>query len=265
MNYFAIYDRLIDRAKTRDSSTLEYIERHHIIPRCMGGSDDTDNLVALSLEEHFVAHQLLTKMFPSVDALAYAANMMGNRSNKHYGWLKRQFVEREKVAKTGKKRSPESVAKQVATLKKQYAEDRVHNRLGSTISEKHRQRISESNRGKDIPVESRCSLEGYTMRYGEEEGERLYKENNKKKDSKSLEYMISKHGEELGKAKYEEWRLYLKSRTGEAHPMFGRTHSEETKAKWRRPKERTTCPHCGKEGGVGIMKRWHFDNCKNLT
>lgn len=24
-----------------------------------------------------------------------------------------------------------------------------------------------------------------------------------------------------------------------------------------------TCPHCGKEGGYQIMKRWHMDNCKN--
>ena len=22
------------------------------------------------------------------------------------------------------------------------------------------------------------------------------------------------------------------------------------------------CPHCGKSGNVGNMKRWHFDNCK---
>lgn len=25
------------------------------------------------------------------------------------------------------------------------------------------------------------------------------------------------------------------------------------------------CPHCGKIGDVGNMKRWHFDNCKYLT
>jgi hypothetical protein len=25
------------------------------------------------------------------------------------------------------------------------------------------------------------------------------------------------------------------------------------------------CPHCGKEGGANIMKRWHFDNCKKLV
>ena len=22
------------------------------------------------------------------------------------------------------------------------------------------------------------------------------------------------------------------------------------------------CPHCGKEGGKAVMRRWHFDNCK---
>lgn len=24
-----------------------------------------------------------------------------------------------------------------------------------------------------------------------------------------------------------------------------------------------TCPYCNKTGGLGIMHRWHFDNCKN--
>jgi len=23
------------------------------------------------------------------------------------------------------------------------------------------------------------------------------------------------------------------------------------------------CPHCNKHGGASVMKRWHFDNCKN--
>jgi hypothetical protein len=30
------------------------------------------------------------------------------------------------------------------------------------------------------------------------------------------------------------------------------------------PKPKVTCPHCGKSGGSNVMKRWHFDNCKNL-
>ncbi len=27
--------------------------------------------------------------------------------------------------------------------------------------------------------------------------------------------------------------------------------------------KKSTCPHCDKEGGESIMKRWHFDNCKH--
>jgi len=32
----------------------------------------------------------------------------------------------------------------------------------------------------------------------------------------------------------------------------------------RKPKKRVECPHCGKEGGANTMKRWHFDNCKDV-
>lgn len=27
--------------------------------------------------------------------------------------------------------------------------------------------------------------------------------------------------------------------------------------------KRLTCPHCNKDGGYTIMKRWHMDNCKH--
>jgi len=31
---------------------------------------------------------------------------------------------------------------------------------------------------------------------------------------------------------------------------------------WQKNKERVICPHCEKVGGVNVMHRWHFDNCK---
>jgi hypothetical protein len=40
----------------------EYIEKHHIIPKCMGGTNDKENLVNLTAKEHFICHLLLTKM-----------------------------------------------------------------------------------------------------------------------------------------------------------------------------------------------------------
>ena len=49
--------------------------------------------------------------------------------------------------------------------------------------------------------------------------------------------------------------------------LKGKYHSEETKQKLSKskkgkPKQKITCPHCGKEGEISNMKRWHFDNCK---
>lgn len=38
--------------------------------------------------------------------------------------------------------------------------------------------------------------------------------------------------------------------------------TEETKLKMRKPKAKIECPHCNFIGGVSIMKRWHFENCK---
>lgn len=73
-----------------------YVEKHHIIPKCMGGDDRPRNLVSLTPEEHYLAHQLLVKIYPNDNKLVYAANMMtvkdGNqkRTNKEYGWIKRK-------------------------------------------------------------------------------------------------------------------------------------------------------------------------------
>lgn len=33
----------------------------------------------------------------------------------------------------------------------------------------------------------------------------------------------------------------------------------------KKPKSKIQCPHCDKIGGSGIMKRWHFDNCKSVN
>lgn len=57
------YYNIINKAKKRNRSKSEsYFEEHHIVPRCMGGSDDHENLVLLTAREHFIIHILLTKM-----------------------------------------------------------------------------------------------------------------------------------------------------------------------------------------------------------
>lgn len=53
------HDNIIARGKNR--VLTGYKEKHHIIPRSLGGSDSKENLVALTLREHFIVHILLCK------------------------------------------------------------------------------------------------------------------------------------------------------------------------------------------------------------
>lgn len=73
MDYLKIYNQLIKRAKKRKE--INIYEIHHIIPKCIGGNDDKENLVKLSPREHFIAHKLLCKIY-SYSGIRYAFCMM---------------------------------------------------------------------------------------------------------------------------------------------------------------------------------------------
>ena len=157
MNYKLHYDRLIERAKAR---LLEgYCEKHHIVPRCLGGSDDKTNIVSLTPEEHYVAHQLLCKMHPGNYKLAYAVQLMtvhsknhaGNRSNRLYGWVRRHLrsekstEHREKIgaAHRGVPKSESQKAAQRAIM------------TGRKLSAEHRKKISVAGIGRTVSTETR--------------------------------------------------------------------------------------------------------------
>lgn len=94
MNYKKIYNSLVEKAKVRglDKSQHEgYFEIHHIIPRCLGGSDDKDNLVMFTGREHFIAHMLLWKAYPGNVSLMRAAFLMSSR------WKTDQIEDNSKV------------------------------------------------------------------------------------------------------------------------------------------------------------------------
>lgn len=70
MDYKRVHDLIIKRARNR--SIEGYTERHHIMPKCMGGSDNMENLVRLTAKEHFLIHRLLTLIYPDNSCLSYA-------------------------------------------------------------------------------------------------------------------------------------------------------------------------------------------------
>ena len=79
MNYQHHYDLLMEKAKFRslDKKSFDYYtEKHHILPKCMGGSNNKENFVLLTAREHFVAHILLWKSNKNNRSLAYAAHRM---------------------------------------------------------------------------------------------------------------------------------------------------------------------------------------------
>jgi len=100
MDYKKHYERLINKAKNRTIPNPK--EDHHIIPKCMDGTNTADNIASLTPEEHFVAHQLLVKIYPDNKKLINGLSRMCSgsdknyRSNKRYGWIRKQWAESRK-------------------------------------------------------------------------------------------------------------------------------------------------------------------------
>lgn len=191
MDYVRIYDRLI--ANGQDRLLEGYCESHHIIPKCIGGSNDPSNLVKLTAEEHYVAHQLLVKIYPNNVKLIYAAHMMcvssrhnGRVTNKLYGWLRKELSEARKgvppsnkgivglfhhsdetkkkisMAMSGKKnpnfnKSPSlgTRQKQSSSAKKRIQEQGLQNftMRGQKHTEDTKRKMSQSKKGKVISEE----------------------------------------------------------------------------------------------------------------
>lgn len=54
--YTKIYFKIISKYQTQSG------ERHHIIPKSLGGDDSKNNIVTIPLKVHFLVHKLLCKM-----------------------------------------------------------------------------------------------------------------------------------------------------------------------------------------------------------
>lgn len=117
--YQRTYDSLIEKRRkfplTKDKNDPNYVycETHHIVPKCIGGTNEKENLVNLTAREHFIAHKLLLKIYEkSNDKNAYIRMGMalgrlitGNKefinnisiSSKEYERIKEIWVESTKA------------------------------------------------------------------------------------------------------------------------------------------------------------------------
>lgn len=76
------YYNIINASKSRHIPP-KYTEKHHIIPKSLGGNNDQENLVKLTAKEHFVVHHLLIKMLSGKDKskMVNAYWIMCNKKN----------------------------------------------------------------------------------------------------------------------------------------------------------------------------------------
>ncbi len=152
MDYSKIYNSIVTRGKNR--IITEYTERHHIVPRCMNGDDSPENLVDLTPEEHYLCHLLLCKMYPGNRKLLFSAMYMttgsmtntGKRSNKAYGWLRREYSESMKGDNNPNRKNPE--------IQKKAAKKR----LGSKRTEETKARMSVAQKGRTFSEETKMKM-----------------------------------------------------------------------------------------------------------
>lgn len=190
--YSKYYFNIVTNAKARTLAIDTYVEKHHIIPRSLGGLNNSDNIVKLSAREHLVCHRLLVKMTSGLQKskMAFAAWRMVFSSSKHkrvkvtarvYQSIKlemsvaakersksyrhstesKQKISESKIGKSrdvtwGDKISIANTGKKrsplLADTKEKISQSLKGKPLGPASSE-HRQKVAESKKGKKIQVD----------------------------------------------------------------------------------------------------------------
>lgn len=209
------YNWYINITKSGKQFKFDGSEKHHIIPKSLGGSDNTDNCVYLSYKQHFVCHLLLTKCCLS-DKMIIAFHRMCNShkskvTSRIYSYSKRLFV--ESISGENHWAKTDSFKKQVSS---DWTEDR---KIGFS------KKVSGENH--------------WTKRH------------NKQDINDSINYARSF----IDPLKEKERK---RKQLTENNPM----KNPEISKKFKHPKPKVICPYCGKQGGLPVMKRYHFEKCK---
>jgi hypothetical protein len=163
--YSLWYFELIKRAQGR--AIEAYTERHHILPKSMGGSNAPENLVRLTFKEHFIAHWLLTKftMGDNLRSMRHALFRMchGHRRQRHKiiaGWqyelARRAKIDagmseasRRKLSETQRRNGPS--ANLIAHLK------RLNERMKS-VGNPHCRAGGKSHKGRKLSEQTRKNM-----------------------------------------------------------------------------------------------------------
>lgn len=179
--YTRIYESIIARARSRANNN--YVERHHIILKSLGGNNSKENLVELTAREHFICHKLLVKMTEGKNKtkMRYAV----------YRFIQNNPYQQRKLTS----RDYEYLRKQVALANK----ERPGPWKGKTLSAEHRKNLSVATKGKKLGPKS----EEHKRKISESKKGHFQSKETREKRSKAL--IGGKRNDET-KAKMSAWQ-----------------------------------------------------------
>lgn len=149
------YKRYKELTSKQDRNLECYTEKHHIIPKSMGGLDTKENLVVLTAREHYIAHLLLTKITKGANKkkMAFALWNMINRDNgkrtssRVYDSLRKAHSEFLSIELSGEG-NPMFGKKHTEETKKKISLGGI----GMKRSDETRTKISTANKGENNPM-----------------------------------------------------------------------------------------------------------------
>lgn len=239
MNYKKIYQQLIERSflenrvKTkRTNKNFIYYESHHIVPRCLGGSDEKENLVLLTAREHFICHKLLVEIYPKNHSIIYSYIMMTLNNKNQIRNFKISNREYARLKNENSKLASQRLLKYSLGKK-----GILNHRYGKKFSEEHKNKIRTSNTGKTHSKETIEKIKMIKMEYFKT-------------------HSIHNKGLKLN----EDQKIKISNKVKKiwCDPIMREKYSKAAKNRVK-----TECPYCKKLVDKSTSKRWHFDNCKN--
>lgn len=151
-HYNSRYEKFIDSLKTQ--TVLGYTERHHIVPKSLGGSNDKSNLIRLTPRQHYIAHWMLWKIYGG--AMTRAFFLMSHEDRNHRINSKTYKLARENYSQQVK----EQMAKQsnVPKFTVEHREKLRQAKLGTTLSAETRKKLGDAQRGRKLSDETKLKI-----------------------------------------------------------------------------------------------------------
>jgi hypothetical protein len=234
VNYQKIYEQLISKRRIFVLDDNQYGEKHHILPRCLGGSDRKENIVKLTAREHFIAHMLLVRIYPTGSA----------ERNKMLTALKRMRCGNKE------QRNVKNSARLYEYHRKEFSESMSKRLKGLRHTKEHCENISKSKTGKKRP-----DIETYKKTSTELWKKEDYRQ--KQQESRFGRKLSSAHKENIGaalkgRARTEETKQKIKEKKAANRAKNPDDYDKHIK-----------CKYCDVKTNAANIKRHHDENCKS--